>query len=124
MKEQEDKVDHPHLVWWVVVIGGLSLLGVQAFSESFYTWWVTHLHPLPSQTVMMWILIACAPIHVFEAFYCHWLARRIGLVRSAVGWGVQSFFLGYPSTRLLRQRAKASAASKPGKVEGHAAAEA
>lgn len=118
MNAPEDTVDRPHAVWWVVVIGGLTVLAFQGFSDAFYGWWIAHLHALPAQKVMMWIFVACVPIHVFEAFYCHRLARRLGLTKSAFGWGVQSFFLGYPSTRLLRRREKAR------KAEAHVPAEA
>ena len=102
----EDKVEPPKLVWWFAIIGGLSTLALQGLSTEFYTFWITNLHPLPGQSFMMWLLIACLPIHIYEAVYCYRLAHRIGHHRSALGWAAQTFVLGYPSTRLLNQRAR------------------
>ncbi len=104
-----DAVDRPHLVWWVIVLGGLTVLGLLGFNDAFYAWYTDALMPLPAQSVMAWIFIGCVPIHVFEAWYAYRLARRLSLVKSAVGWSVQCFLLGYPSTHLLRKRARAAA---------------
>jgi hypothetical protein len=103
-----DTVDHPHPFWWLFVIGGLGVLALQGFSAPFYAWWVAHVNPLPGQAFMKWLFVACVPIHVFEAFYCYRLAHRLGLRRSAAGWSAQAFFLGFPSTRLLRRRMSAA----------------
>lgn len=104
-----DKVDRPHVFWWFVVLGGLTILGLQAFSPRFYAWWTQHANPLPGQGVMLAIFIACIPIHIFEAIYVYRVARKLGLRHSAVGWSVQTLFLGFPSTRLINKRAKAVA---------------
>jgi hypothetical protein len=107
--DANDKVDHPHPIWWALVLGGLTILAWQGFSAPFYAWWTGHINPLPGQSFMRWLFIACAPIHIFEAIYCYRLARRLGLRRSAAGWSAQTFFLGFPSTRLLRKRLAAAA---------------
>lgn len=104
-----DAVDHPHAVWWFAVIGGLTLLAFQGFDARFYAWYTRTLHWLPSQAFMRWLFIACVPIHVFEAVYAYRTARRVGMDRSALGWAVQCFFLGYPSTRLLMKRVSKTA---------------
>ena len=36
MSEGEDRVDHPHPVWWVLVLGGLTLLAFIALDADFY----------------------------------------------------------------------------------------
>jgi len=102
----EDRVDVPNLVWWVLILGSLSLLAVQSLHTPFYAWYTTTLHPLPGQDVMLWILIACLPIHLFEAAYVFRLAQKLGLNQSAPLWAIQTFMLGYPSTRLMLARAK------------------
>ena len=108
----EDRVDPPALYWWVAIIGGLTLLAFQGLSTEFYTWWVANMHPLPSQNIMAWILVACLPIHIFEAVYVYRVAQHLGMPNSAMGWAVQTFILGYPSTHLIRKRAKAMGVSK------------
>lgn len=104
----EDRVDRPHAVWWVLVLGGLGLLALQGFSAAFYAWWTAHLHALPARAVLTWLFVACVPIHVFEGAYAWHIANRLGLRESAAGWALQCFALGYPSTHLLRKRLKAA----------------
>ena len=108
----EDTVDAPALYWWVAIIGGLVLLGIQGFNTEFYNWWIANMHPLPGQNVMAWILIACLPIHLFEAIYVYRVAQHLGMPNSAMGWAVQTFILGYPSTHLIRKRARAMGVTK------------
>ena len=103
-----DRVDHPNPFWVVVVIGGLYLLWLQGFSEDFYGWWSAHVHALPARESWRWLFVACIPIHVAEAGYCWRLAHRLELRDSAAGWALQAFFLGWPSTRLLRARRPAT----------------
>jgi hypothetical protein len=107
-----DVVDRPHVIWWLVVLGGLAVLAFQGFDPAFYAWWTAHMHALPPQTYMAWLFVACVPIHVAEAIYCHRLATRIGMPRSARGWAMQTLALGFPSTALLRKRARAAAARR------------
>ena len=104
---KDDVVERPKPVWWCLILGGLTVLALQAFDTSFYTWWTSTMHPLPGQHVMLWILIACVPIHVFEAVYVYRLARQMGMIQSSLGWALQTFMLGYPSTYLMRKRARA-----------------
>lgn len=102
-----DVVEPPHVVWWILIPGGLGLLAAQGCSPTFYAWWITTMHPLPGQGFMAWLLVACLPIHVFEGAWAWRRAHELGLHRSARGWALQTFLLGYPSTHLLRKRARA-----------------
>jgi len=108
-----DTLDRPHVAWWLLVGGGLTVLGLQAFSAPFYAWWVSHVNPLPGQLAMRWILFACFPIHVYEALYVHARARKLGMHRSKMAWTVQTFLLGYPSTHLFRKRARLAGGAPP-----------
>jgi hypothetical protein len=101
-----DALERPHVVWWLLVLGGLGVLGLQAFDAEFYGWWVRHVNPLPGQIVMRWIFYACFPIHVYEAFWVHKTAGKLGMLRSKTAWTVQTFLLGYPSTHLFRKHAR------------------
>ncbi len=105
-----DRIEVPHLIWWVLVLGGIGILALQALHDPFYAWYTSTLHPLPGQDVMTWILVACLPIHIFEAVYVFRLAHELGLVESAPLWGLQTFMIGYPSTRLMLERARAHGA--------------
>ncbi len=107
--ERADVVLRPRPVWWVLTLGGLTLLAFQGFRPDFYAWWATHLHPLPPRSFMAWLFVACIPVHAFEAVYVFRLAQRLGMPRSAAGWALQTMMLGYPSTALLRKRAKEQA---------------
>jgi hypothetical protein len=100
-----DAVERPAVVWWVLVLGGLSVLGLQSWNAEFYGWWTSHVNALPGQAVMSWIFIACIPIHAGEAIYVYLAAPRSGLTRSRTGWAIQTLVLGYPSTHLFRRRA-------------------
>src|SRR5271166_3743268 len=74
-----DALERPHAVWWILVIGGLTVLALQGFSAPFYSWWVSHVNPLPGQRVMRWVLFGCAPIHVYEALYVYATAEKLGM---------------------------------------------
>ena len=108
----DDRVESPKLHWWISIVGGLTLLGFQGLHPEFYNWWIATVHPLPAQNVMAWIFIACLPIHIYEAVYVYRLANLLGMPESAMGWSIQTFILGFPSTSLLRKRAKAMGVAK------------
>jgi len=110
----EDKLDWAHPIWFALVWGGVILLGIIALSPDFYAYWSSTVMPLPSRSVMLVILWACLPIHLFEGWYCHRLAHRIGLPNSAKAWGWQAFWVGYPGTRLLLKRKRAWAEAQEG----------
>jgi hypothetical protein len=108
-----DALERPHVVWWILVIGGLALLGLQSFSAPFYAWWVMRVNALPGQLVMRWIFFACIPIHVYEALYVRRTAEKVGIHRSKTAWIVQTFLLGYPSTHLFRKHARVARSQAP-----------
>ena len=105
----DDQVDRPHPIWWVLVLGGLGLLFVIGHDAAFYPKYTALVHELPGQELMAWLFYACIPIHVFEAWYAWKWAGKLGLEKSRLGWAVQCFMLGYPSTHLLNKRKKAAA---------------
>ncbi len=90
-----------HIAWWVFVPGGILLLYFQATNPSLHQWYGHNIHPLPSQNILLWILVACLPIHTFEAALTWRLSRKIGRPDQALLWAFQTFFLGYFSTKLL-----------------------
>jgi hypothetical protein len=108
-----NKVERPHVVWWIVVLGGLTLLATQGFSSSFYAWWSATVNPLPAQSTMAWIFLALIPVHLGEAIYCFRLSNRLGTPEASAGWALQTFFIGFPSTRLIMARARSHPALLP-----------
>jgi hypothetical protein len=108
---QAERVERPHLVWWIVILTGLTLLGFQGFSDSFYAWWVAHVNALPAKSTMAWIFLACIPLHVGEALYCWRLSNRLGTPGASAEWALQTLVIGFPSTRLLMKRARPGASA-------------
>jgi hypothetical protein len=109
-----NKVARPHLLWWVAVLGGLTILGLQAFSDSVYGWWIANVNALPAQSTLAWIFLGCIPIHAGEALYCWRLSNRLGTPSASAEWALQTFVIGFPSTWLLMKRARPGAAALTG----------
>jgi hypothetical protein len=106
---QSEKVERPHVLFWIAIVGGLTILALQGFNDSFYGWWVAHVNALPAQSTMAWIFLACIPIHLGEALYCWRLSNRLGTPGASAEWALQTFVIGFPSTRLLMKRARPGA---------------
>lgn len=101
-----DYVDVPGWKWWVGIMSGLALLFLQAFNTTFYEFWTSTFHALPSQGAWQLLCWVCIPIHVGEGFWAFEKTRALGYTNSAKWWGIQCFFIGFPSTYLLLQRLK------------------
>ena len=102
----DDMIDRPHIGWWIAILGWLGINAIVAFDASAYAWWCTHVTAVIPQGLVQAIFIAAVLAHVGEATYAARLAQRSGLGSSASGWFVQTLLLGFPSLRLLRQRAQ------------------
>ena len=102
-----DTLIRPHWFWWVSVIGGLGLLAAIALHPGVYEVWTTHVHELPDRKTMLWILLACLPIHLGEAWYVHRATTTMGMRNSNRAWVIQSFTLGLPSTHIIIRRKEA-----------------
>jgi uncharacterized membrane protein YbhN (UPF0104 family) len=100
-----DVVQRPAPVWWMAIGGGLGLLGVIALVPSAYGWWEATATALFSQATLRIIFALAIATHAAEAFFAYRFALRQGLTRSAPGWALQTFLLGFPSFQLLRRQA-------------------
>jgi len=110
MAVDHDVIIRPHAIWWVLVLGGLALFVAIGLHPDVYAYWINNVHALPEPSVLHIVLWAALGLHVFEGWYCFQSAQKIGLSKSAKDWGIQSFLIGYPSTRLflrLRERIEA-----------------
>jgi hypothetical protein len=84
----------------------MTMLAVLAFDARSYTLWSRHVTSALPQGLLSGIFIAAVVTHLLEALYAWRLAQRHGLTRSAAGWALQTFLLGYPSLRMLIGRAR------------------
>ena len=106
-------VERPHFVWWIAVIGGLTILALQSFNPAVYDWWAANVNPLPARWILGAIFLACIPLHAGEAIYAYRLSNRLGTPEASRGWAMQTFLLGFPSTRLIMKRVRAEGTRIP-----------
>jgi hypothetical protein len=96
--------DRPNIVWWLLVLGSLTLLALLAFRAPVYAWWVARAFPLPPRPALVALFAVAVALHIGEATYAARLARRFKLPAGA--WAVQTLLLGFPSLRLLLRRVR------------------
>ena len=100
-----DRVERPHLGWWVAILGGLGLTAVLAFHPGAYALWYRYVTTRLSRGILAAIFVCAYLVHLGEALYAGALARRAGFHASArAAWMLQTFLLGFPSLRRLRAR--------------------
>ena len=81
--DPHDRLIRPHLIWWILVHGGLALFIAMSFNLGVHEFWIANVHDLPGQSVLQWACVAALALHLWEGWYCHRLARRLGLTTSA-----------------------------------------
>lgn len=94
----------PHWGWWVAIIGGMGLTAWIGFSSSGFALWQQWVTTSMPQALFQWIFWLALLAHVGEAAYAIQLARSQKR-RDLLLWGLQTFILGYPSLRLLKEAA-------------------
>jgi 3beta-hydroxy-delta5-steroid dehydrogenase/steroid delta-isomerase len=109
----QETVDRPHWGWWVAILGGMGTLGVLALSPTAHAAWEGMIGPWTPRPLLLGILAWAAGLHVWKALRAVQLAEQLGLHRTALGWGWQTFAVGFASLRLLERRA-AEARAEPG----------
>jgi 3beta-hydroxy-Delta5-steroid dehydrogenase / steroid Delta-isomerase len=107
---ERERVERPHWAWWVAILGGMGALALLALSPAAHAAWAAWLPPRP---LLIGILAWAVGLHVWKALRAVQLAERLGLRRTALAWGWQTFALGFASLRLLerRERERARAGS-------------
>ena len=96
------RVERPALGWWVAILAGMTSLGLVAFNPRAWRWWtrnVTGAVPRGAFRSLFWAAVAT---HVAEGSVAVRVAERDGRHAAALGWGAQTFLLGFPSLGLLR----------------------
>ena len=95
----------PHAGWFIAILPAMGLLTALAVSPSVRAVWEAHVTTIFSPLLLQVICASAWLAHVGEALYARALATRIG--RGAVAaWMIQTFFVGFPSLRLLVARAR------------------
>jgi len=103
---RNEPIEHPHVGWWVSVLGGMGFLAVLAFNSGAYTLWCGLVTTALPQGLLRGIFIIAVLLHLGEGTYALRVAQRAGLGAQAVAWSVQTMLLGFPSLRLLLRRVK------------------
>jgi 3beta-hydroxy-delta5-steroid dehydrogenase/steroid delta-isomerase len=107
-----ETVERPHWGWWVAILGGTGALAVLALSGSAYDAVTAWLGPWLPRPLLLAMLIWATGLHVWKGLRAVQLAERLGLSRTSLAWGWQTFALGFASLRLLERRARAEAARR------------
>ena len=104
-----ESIDHPHVGWWVGVLGGMGALAVLAFNTGAYAAWCELVTAALPQNLLRGIFAVAVFLHVAEATYAFRVAQRARLGAQAGPWFVQTLLLGFPSLRLLLRRTRQAA---------------
>ena len=99
----------PHLITWILVLGGMTLTGVLAYSTAAYQWWYESVTTLLTVGTLRVIFIVAVALHVIEAVAAYLLAMKSGRGETALGWAFQTFLMGYFSLGLLRRQIRRGA---------------
>jgi 4-hydroxybenzoate polyprenyltransferase len=83
----------------------MGTLGVLALSPAAHAAWQATIGPFPSRPLLLGMLTWAVALHVWKGMRAVQLAERLGLHRTAMAWGWQTFALGFASLRLLERRA-------------------
>lgn len=97
----------PHLIFWVLILGGLGLNFAYA-----YLWQIPFklniLFFVSDETLKLIAQIVfplAVLIHIAEGYYAYTVAKSIKN-ENEILWGLQTFILGYPSLKLLLEQRK------------------
>ena len=113
-------VERPHLAWWVAILGGMTLTGTLAISGSAYAWFSAHATALLPRSAIVAVFVWACWLHVKKGLRAVQLAERAGLHATALGWGWQTFLLGFASLGLLERRIARRAAAARDREETRA----
>jgi 3beta-hydroxy-delta5-steroid dehydrogenase/steroid delta-isomerase len=103
---EHECVERPHWGWWVAILGGMGALALLALSPGAHAVFASWLGAFtPPRPLLVGVLAWAVGLHVWKALRAVQLAERLGLSRTALGWGWQTFALGFASLRLLERRA-------------------
>jgi 3beta-hydroxy-Delta5-steroid dehydrogenase / steroid Delta-isomerase len=101
-----ESVERPALGWWLAILGGMGGLGVLALSPTAHAVWESWVGPWTPRPLLLAVFAWAVGLHVWKGLRAVQLAERLGLRRTALAWGWQTFALGFASLQLLERRAR------------------
>ncbi len=110
-----ERVTRPHPAWWIAILSGMGLLGVLALSPGAHALWQSWIGPFPPRPLLLGVFAWALGLHLWRALRAVQLAERLGLSRTALAWGWQTFLLGFASLRLLERRAEENRSEPAGR---------
>jgi hypothetical protein len=99
-----ESVDRPHWGWWAAILAGMGTLGVLALSPQAHAAWSEAVTSWTPRWLLGGVFGWALLVHVFKGMKAVRLAERAGLHQTSMGWGWQTFALGFASLSLLEKR--------------------
>ena len=96
--------DRPAWYWWLLIPTGMGLTALLALSPTVHGWWSTNVTTWTPRWLLGGIFVWAALVHARKGITAVRLARQAGLEPGALGWGWQTFLLGFPSLGLLEKK--------------------
>ena len=110
-KKKMAKFQLVNLLWYPLIIGGMALTFIAAYSPANLPGILSWVVDLGKTYPELWPMVfkgACA-IHVLEALFVFVKALMAGVpLGHSLCWGVQTLILGFASTKLFLQKLSAS----------------
>jgi 3beta-hydroxy-delta5-steroid dehydrogenase/steroid delta-isomerase len=101
---KRERVERPHWGWWTAIPFGMGLLGVLAFNADAHALWSEGVTTWTPRWLLQGIFVWAAALHVYKGMKAVRMAERAGLRETSMGWGWQTFVLGFASLSLLEKR--------------------
>ncbi len=101
---EEDSIERPAWYWWLLIPLGMGLTGVLAISPDAHAWWSANVTRFTPRALIGGIFVWAALLHVYKGMKAVRIAERAGLDKTSMGWGWQTFLLGFASLGLLEKK--------------------
>jgi 3beta-hydroxy-delta5-steroid dehydrogenase/steroid delta-isomerase len=112
---EHEAVDRPHWGWWVSILGGMTLLGVLTLSPDAHALWSRSVTSWTPRWLLAAVFVWAVLTHVYKGMKAVRIAERAGLEKTSMGWGWQTFALGFASLRMLARRIEKQATEATGR---------
>ena len=96
--------ERPAWYWWLLIPTGMGLTALLALSPVAHAWWSTNITTWTPRWLLGGVLALAVLEHVRKGIKAARLARQAGVEPAALGWGWQTFLLGFPSLGLLEKK--------------------
>jgi 3beta-hydroxy-Delta5-steroid dehydrogenase / steroid Delta-isomerase len=114
-ERESERVERPHPALWVAILGGMGVLALLALSADAHAVFARWVGPWAPRPLLLGVLAWALGLHVWKALRAVQLAERLGLRRTSLAWGWQTFALGFASLQRLERRARDSRGEASGR---------